>query len=307
KGWSSTKLRGSGRRLPLLALGTGGMGGQSARAVIAFALRAGYRHLDSAVTYPSFPEELQRGLDESGVPRSEVFISTKVSPDAMGFEATQALALRLVEEMPGGYADLCMVHWPDTAEKAPTSAQDPALWSSLERVGTWKALEAAYDAGVCKALGVCNFLVKHLKELLSYARVPPAVNQIEYSPTAPLADVVDFCRAHGIVIEAFAWNRLEVLMQEELLELTHRLSPTPTLHRDFAMQVLMRWFMQQGMVPLFRSERQEVVLQTAEGLLNVPNLTEAQIESLRKPRSDYPWKYYSAAAPWRTPVLATKG
>ncbi|OLQ12724.1 Aldo-keto reductase family 4 member C9 [Symbiodinium microadriaticum] len=112
-----------------------------------------------------------------------------VPPDAMGFEATWALVQRFAEEMPGGYADLCMVHWPNTAEQAPASVKDPELWSVLERVGTWKALEAAHDMGICKALGVSNFMLKHLQELQRYARVPPAVNQIEYSPTAPLTDV----------------------------------------------------------------------------------------------------------------------
>ncbi|CAE7238756.1 yvgN, partial [Symbiodinium natans] len=282
--WVSSPLLGSGRRMPLLALGTGGMGGKSAREIIAFALRAGYRHLDSAMTYPSYPDELQMGLTDSGVAREDVFISTKVPPDAMGFEASHAALQRLAAEMPGGYADLCMVHWPNTADQAPASAKDPALWSALERVGTWKALEAAYDAGICKALGVSNYLVQHLQELLGYARIPPAVNQIEYSPTAPLMDVVHFCRSQGIVLEAFAWNRMEVFMQQELIELAQALSPEDSMRRDFLMQVLMRWFIQRGIVPLFRTERQEVVLGALGSLLALPNLTETQLQSLEKPR-----------------------
>lgn len=306
-GLVSDPLKGSGRRLPLLALGTGGMSGKVAREVIAFALRAGYRHLDSGTMYPSYPDELLQGVADSGVQREKLFITNKVPPDAMGFEATWALVQRFAEEMPGGYADLCMVHWPNTAEQAPASVKDPELWSVLERVGTWKALEAAHDMGICKALGVSNFMLKHLQELQRYARVPPAVNQIEYSPTAPLTDVLDFCRSNGIVVEAFAWNRLEVLVQQELLDLAQSLAPHSTneVHRDFAQQVLMRWFVQQGMVPLFRTERQENILTTAEGLLKVPQLSEAQIQSLYKPRSDYPWKYYGGAVPWTTAVLPT--
>ncbi|CAJ1461967.1 unnamed protein product, partial [Effrenium voratum] len=290
--------------MPLLALGTGGMSGRRAADVIAFALRCGFRHLDSAAIYPSFPDQLSAGLAASGVSRREVFLTTKVPTTAMGFAAAWAHLRRMKDELPGGYADLCMVHWPQPDQPAPPNT-DPVLWEALERAGTWRALEEAHAMGVCRTLGVSNYMVKHLEELLRYAKVRPVVNQVEYSPKAPLLDLLDFCQQERIAISAFAWNRPEVLLQQELVTLAEELQPPKVLERNLLMTVLMRWFMAQGMVPLFRSEREENILAMARSL-ELPELSEAQVAFLRRSDANYPWKYYKNQ-PWNAVVLGPMG
>ncbi|CAL1151297.1 unnamed protein product [Cladocopium goreaui] len=294
----------SGQWMPLLAFGTGGLSGQRASDVISYALKTGYRHLDSAASYPSFPDALLSGFLHSAVPREEVFISTKVPTSAMGFDATKRLLERMKDELLGNYADLCMVHWPQSAV-APPENVDPKWWLTLERAGTWQALEAAYDRGICRSLGVSNYLKKHLEELWKYARVKPSVNQLEYTPMAPLQDVLAFCDQHDVAISAFAWNRPHVLNQEELHDLARSLLPEKDLSRELVMKVLMRWFMAQGMAPLFRSSREEVILDMALGLRDIPKLSQGAIDSLRKPISKYPWEYYDGERPWNAAVIAS--
>eukprot|EP00435_Cladocopium_sp_Y103_P026882 s1718_g6.t1 len=266
---STLRRLSSGRWMPLLAFGTGGLSGQRASDVISYALKTGYRHLDSAASYPSFPDALVSGFLQSGVPREEVFLSTKVPTSTMGYDATRRLLERMKDELPGNYADLCMVHWPDSAV-APPENVDPKWWLSLERVGTWKALEEAYDRGICR-----------------------------YTPMAPLLDVLAFCDQHDVAISAFAWNR-----PRELHDLAKSLLPEKDLSRELVMKVLMRWFMAQGMTPLFRSSREEVILDMALGVREIPQLTQGAIDSLRKPISDYPWEYYDGERPWNAAVIA---
>eukprot|EP00434_Breviolum_minutum_P023320 symbB.v1.2.020571.t1/scaffold1736.1/size104137/3 len=131
---------------------------------------------------------------------------------------------------------------------------------------------------------------------MRYARVRPSVNQLEYTPMAPLLEELEFCEDHDIAISAFGWNEAFVLNQEELNVLAETLLPDAEFSRELLMKVLMRWYMAQGMVPLFRSSREEVLLDLAESL--AISMPEEAIDFLRQPISEYPWQYYSGERPW---------
>jgi len=294
-------IRAAAEGMPLVALGTGGgLRGWRAEAIIEYALRTGYRHLDSAVSYASHETAIWRGVEASGVPRKEVFITTKVPPSSMGYRgAASACAERIARELPGGYADLCLLHWPQAEGSGPWEGSRNPEWLVVERAGAWRALEDARDAGTCRAIGVSNFLVKHLEELARYARILPAANQIEYSPSAPLQELVDYCHRHGIVVQAFGWLLPHVLELPKLLEVSKALG-RPLVH------VLLRWFLAQGISPLFKTEREERLLENAEALSDDFELSPVQVAEITQPQEDYPWSFYTwENSPWRTPAMST--
>jgi len=276
------------RQMPLLAFGTGGIKGTRATDLIEYVLRSGYRHLDSALSYPSHTDgSFARGVARSGVPREELFLTTKVPTDSMGFSMARAALKKVREELPGGFADLCLVHWPRSDTKATLVNHE---WQVVERAGTWRAFEEAHDRGLCRAIGVSNYMLKHLRELARYARIQPAVNQIEYAPGAPLGELVEHCRSSGIVLEAFAWLLPHNLEQPGLRHVAARLGRPPVL-------VLMRWFLQQGMVPLWKTDREERVLENTEALSDAFELSPADLDAIAGPtRNDYPWSYYKGDA-----------
>merc|ERR1711865_843918 len=114
--------------------------------------------------------------------------------------------------------------------------------SVVERAGTWRALEQAFESGICKAIGVSNYMVKHLQELDRYARVKPSVNQLEYSPTVPLMDVDAYCRENGIVLQAFGWRHPDVLEHPTVRRLAAELGRSSS-------EVVVLWMLQQGQAP----------------------------------------------------------
>eukprot|EP00927_Polykrikos_kofoidii_P077168 TRINITY_DN74139_c0_g1_i1.p1 TRINITY_DN74139_c0_g1~~TRINITY_DN74139_c0_g1_i1.p1 ORF type:complete len:442 (+),score=59.15 TRINITY_DN74139_c0_g1_i1:48-1373(+) len=290
----SPGLHGRGDGMPLLALGTAGLLGESGVLVLDFALRAGYRHLDSAIMYANH-KTVKLAVDRSGVERSEIFITSKIPPNMMGFKkATDAVAL-FRDELPGGYADLCLVHWPYVESADVQTAE----WTVVQRAGTWRALEEAFDAGTCRALGVSNFMVKHLQELRRYARIPPVVNQFEFSPLAPFADLVAYCREHGILVEAFGWRRDDVLEDPGLRQVAAELGRP--VH-----EVLALWFLQQGMVPIYKSSRLERLLEYAKVLDDEKaTLSPGQLARIGADRAmpNYQWRYYKSEKPWTCPTM----
>eukprot|EP00929_Paragymnodinium_shiwhaense_P045637 TRINITY_DN23291_c0_g1_i2.p1 TRINITY_DN23291_c0_g1~~TRINITY_DN23291_c0_g1_i2.p1 ORF type:complete len:381 (+),score=96.23 TRINITY_DN23291_c0_g1_i2:173-1315(+) len=293
----SPPLHGRGAGMPLVALGTAGLLGELGVQAVDFSLRAGYRHLDSAIMYANH-REVRLGLERSGVPREEVFLTTKIPPEMMGFEKATSAVASIRDELPGNYADLCLVHWPFS--KASDDKATPE-WTIIERAGTWRALEQAFKEGVCAAIGVSNYLVKHLEELQAYAEVPPSVNQLEYSPLAPWDDLNAYCKDHGILLQAFGWRRPET-------------ADSPAVQRAAAAsgrsadEVLALWLLQHGQVPLYKSKNFERLLAHAELLDEAkPVLSPEQLEEIGSQRlPQYPWRYYKDDAlwPWSMPVMA---
>lgn len=292
----SPPLHGRGMGMPLLALGTGGLRGFKAVTVVERALRMGYRHIDTALMYENH-EQIRAGLEQSGVPRDEVFLTTKIPPSMMGFKAAGEATARIRAELPGNYADLCLVHWPFSEGAARTPE-----WQIVERAGTWRAMEEAFDDGTCRAIGVGNYMVKHLEELRSYARVPPSATQMEFSPLAPLEALTAYCRQHGIMIMAFGWRREAVLGH----------GATQDLARDLGvstMNAVALWLLQQQHSPIYESSRLERLLEYAEVADEArPPLRPEQVSALAAhAAADYPWGFYAGQngnpTPWQTTVM----
>lgn len=219
--------------MPLFGLGTyrTPRGGATRDAVLT-AIDAGYRSIDTAAQYGN-EAEVGAAVRQSGVAREDVFVTTKLHQEEHG----EARALRgfegSLERLGLDYVDLFLVHWPGGGERA----------------GTWRALEHILHDGRARAIGVSNYMVRHLDEMLGYASVLPAVNQIELHPFnyESRTDVVEFCRAHTIFVEGYSpLAKARRLDDGTVAALAARIERTPA-------QVMIRWSLQHSIITIPKS------------------------------------------------------
>lgn len=205
---------------------------------VAAALAAGYRHFDTASFYDT-EQALGDALKAAGVPREELFLTSKLWKDEMGYENAFAAFERSLQKLGTDYLDLYLIHWPRTDDLT-------AEWRQLDR-DTWRALEELYRAGRVRAIGVSNFLPHHLRNLMETAEIAPMVNQIEFHPGYPQTWNVEFCKAHGILPEAWSpLGRTRVLQDERLAGIAAKYGKTVA-------QLCVRFALQCGVVPLPKS------------------------------------------------------
>jgi diketogulonate reductase-like aldo/keto reductase len=230
-----------GIAMPRLGLGVfQARRGDETRNAVVEALRRGYRHVDTARVYGN-EKDVGEGIRESGVPRREVFVTTKLWNDDHGYDAAlRAFDLSLAR-LGLEWIDLYLLHWPVQGK----------------RLESWRALERLLGERRVRAIGVSNFMVPHLEELLEVATVVPAVNQIELSPFLQQRDVCAFCAARGIVLEAYSpLTKGERLGHPVVTGVARRLGRTPA-------QVLLRWGLQHDFVVLPKSTRAPRIAENA--------------------------------------------
>jgi diketogulonate reductase-like aldo/keto reductase len=231
----------TGASIPVVGLGVWQTPrGDGTRDAVATALRIGYRHVDTARIYGN-ERDVGLGLRDSGVPRDQVFVTTKLWNDDQGYDA----ALRAFDASLGrlglDYVDLYLLHWPVAGK----------------RLESWRALERLHGDQRARAIGVSNFMPSHLKELLAHAHVAPSVDQIEVSPFLQQRDTRDFCARHQIVVEAYS-----PLTHGQRLDHPIVTAIAARVGRSAA-QVLLRWSLQHGMVVLPKSTREARIRENA--------------------------------------------
>ncbi|KXZ54115.1 hypothetical protein GPECTOR_5g217 [Gonium pectorale] len=235
----------SGHHMPTIGLGVyrSAPGSETYDAVLS-ALRLGYRHIDTAQLYGN-EADVGRAVRDSGVPREQVFVTSKLWRDSYGTESGLAAVRASVERSGLGWLDLMLLHSPSA---------DPG-----RREAAWRALEAAVQQVVCgavwcgvggnlvRSIGVSNFGEAHLEKLMRGATVQPAVNQVEVHPFLQRRELVAYCRQRGIVVEAYSpLSKGSKLADPRVTSVAERLGVTPA-------QVLLRWSLQHGLVPLPKS------------------------------------------------------
>lgn len=188
----------NGVMIPAIGYGTYKATNQDGYSVILDAIRAGYRHLDTAKVYEN-EEEVGRAVRESGIPREEFFLTSKLDRNLLGYENAKRELDRSLMRLGTEYLDLYLMHWP----RADYGKQDFDRWETLD-IETWRAFEELQETGKIRAIGVSNFLVHHLENLLPYCKVIPAVNQLELHPGYLQEETVAYCRDRGIVPEAWS-------------------------------------------------------------------------------------------------------
>jgi diketogulonate reductase-like aldo/keto reductase len=227
---STATLRG-GLEIPLLGLGVyQARPGSETRNAVEAALRIGYRHIDTARAYGN-ERDVAEGIKASGIPREQIHLTTKLWNSDHGYDealrACDASLARLGLEQ----VDLYLVHWPVQGLRGET----------------WRAMERLRADGKARAIGVSNYTVRHLEELLGRAQEPPAVNQVELHPFLQQRELAEFCAGNGIVVEAYAPLVRARRMDDAALR------RVAARHGVTAAQVLVRWGLQQGFVVLPKS------------------------------------------------------
>jgi diketogulonate reductase-like aldo/keto reductase len=238
---STVKLRG-GVEMPVLGLGVWQSApGEETRRAVAEALAAGYRHVDTARAYRN-EADVGAAVRESGVPRREVFVTTKLWNADHGYEKALRAIDTSLESLGMEQVDLYLVHWPVEGL----------------RHDTWRAMERILADGKARAIGVSNYTARHLDELLSRSNEPPAVNQVEFSPFLHQRELLEHCRRNGIQLEAYGpLVRGHKLDHPVLERIARKHGRTPA-------QVLLRWGIQHELVVIPKSVRPERIRENAD-------------------------------------------
>lgn len=204
------------------------------------AIQHGYRSIDTAAIYGN-EEGVGRGIAESGVAREELFITSKVWNADLGYESTLAAYETSLKKLGLDYLDLYLIHWPKAG-----------LYKDA-----WRALETLYKAGKVKAIGVSNFQIHHLEDLLADAEIKPMINQVEYHPRLTQKELHAYCTETGIQLEA--WSPL---MQGQLLD-NPVLKEIADRHGKSVAQVILRWDLQHGVVTIPKSTNEHRIAENA--------------------------------------------
>ncbi|WP_282034962.1 aldo/keto reductase [Metabacillus indicus] len=207
---------------------------------VKWAIEAGYKSIDTAAIYGN-EEGVGQAIKESGVAREELFITTKVWNADQGYDSTLKAFDESMKKLGLEYLDLYLVHWPVKGKYKET----------------WKALETLYKEGKVKAIGVSNFQVHHLKDVMEDAEIVPMVNQVEYHPRLTQKELHAFCKENSIQLEA--WSPL---MQGKLLD-DETLTEIAEKHGKSVAQVILRWDLQNGVVTIPKSVKEHRIYDNA--------------------------------------------
>lgn len=187
-----------GNMIPKIGFGTYKSTVDAGHKVVLDAIKAGYRLIDTAKVYEN-EEDVARAIKESGIPREEFFITSKLDRNMLGYENARSELEKTLKRLEIDHIDMYLLHWPRSDYGHP----DFNDWKRLD-IESWKALEEMQSEGKIRSIGVSNFLPHHLQNLLDHTDVIPAVNQLELHPGYMQPFACDFCRQHGIVLEAWS-------------------------------------------------------------------------------------------------------
>jgi diketogulonate reductase-like aldo/keto reductase len=233
-----------GHAIPGLGLGVFQMEpGATTRQAVEWAIEAGYRMIDTAALYDN-ERDVGEGVRASGLPRDEVFVTTKLWHSEHGFESSQRAFRQSLARLGFDYVDLYLIHWP----RAP---------SPQVRLDSWRGLEKLRSDGLVRSIGVSNYTVRHLQEILEASDAVPVVNQVELHPFVYDPALVEFCTKHRIRLEAWAPITRGRRFDDPVIAATAR------AHGRSPAQVLIRWGLQHGFVEIPKSSHRERIVENA--------------------------------------------
>ncbi|WP_291076012.1 MULTISPECIES: aldo/keto reductase [unclassified Empedobacter] len=199
----------NGIEIPAIGFGTWLLEGEKVIEPLKIALTKGYTHIDTAAIYKN-EKEIGTVLKAENVDRSKLFITSKCWNSERGYEKAMAAFEQTLADLQTDYLDLYLIHWPAN------ETQFPDTWAELN-AGTWQAFEEIYKSGKAKAIGVSNFNINHLEALFETAEIKPMVNQIEIHPGHSQPELVDFCKQHNLLVEAWSPLGSGRILENELI------------------------------------------------------------------------------------------
>lgn len=249
----------NGVEIPEFGLGVFKVSDDEAGENVKNAIINGYRLIDTAQIYGN--EEgtgrgIKAGLEAAGLKREDIFITSKVWNNHISYDETIAAFYESLNKLDLDYLDLYLIHWPGN--------------HAFEE--SWKALEFLYKEGKIRAIGVSNFNKSHLEELFSFSSVTPVLNQIEYHPKLTQRDLIDFCKKHDILVQA--WSPLmqgQILTNETILKIAE-------IHNRNAAQIVLRWGLQNNILLVSKSVKTERIISNAE--LDDFSLTKEEMDTI---------------------------
>ena len=240
----------NGKTIPCIGYGTYKTSEEEVYDAVIAAIKAGYRHIDTAAFYKN-EAGVGRAVRECGVPREEIFVTSKVWNTNRGYENTKKAFAESMERLGLEYMDLYLIHWPANKKQF----GDEAKKINAE---TWRALEELYAEGKVRAIGLSNFLPHHIEELMEGAKVKPMVDQIEFHPGWAQLEVSEYCRKKDIVVEAWSpLGRKDALDNEVLREIGAK-------YQKGTAQVCIRWIIQHGILPLPKTVNPDRMAENAD-------------------------------------------
>ena len=225
----------NGLKMPILGYGVYQVTKEECERCVLDALKAGYRSIDTAQSYFN-EEEVGNAIEKSGVPREEIFLTTKVWIEHYGYENTKASVLESMRKLKTDYLDLCLLHQP-----------------FADYYSAWRALEDLYEEGKIRAIGISNFYPDRMIDIASFSRIRPMVNQVETHPFNQQITAKSYMDKYGIQIEAwapFGEGRGGLFQNEMLMEIGKKYGKTTA-------QVMLRWHIQRGVVVIPKSTHYE--------------------------------------------------
>ena len=230
----------NGIEMPILGFGVFQIPDQAeCEQAVCDAIEAGYRLIDTAASYKN-EEAVGKAIKRSSIPREELFITTKLWTQDTGYEKTKAAFMRSLEKLQLDYLDLFLIHQP---------------YGDI--YGSWRAMEELYHEGKVKAIGVCNFGMDRLIDLIIHNEIIPAINQVETHPFNQQIDSSKYMKEHGVQIESwapFAEGRNNMFQNEILVSLAEK-------HNKSVAQVVLRWLTQRGIVAIPKSVHKERIIE----------------------------------------------
>ncbi len=231
--------------------------------IVKTAIDCGYRHIDTAYAYQN-EAAVGRAIRGCGLKRNELFITSKLDNPDHGYENTLKEFEITMNNLGLDYLDLYLIHWP-----RPIQCRDN--WKEMNE-GSWKAFEELYQAGKIKAIGVSNFLEHHIEAILETATIAPMVDQLELHPQYVQREAVTYCKDHRIIVEAWSPLLKGHLNHPLLLEIAKKYHKT-------AAQLLLRWSLQHGFLPLPKASSAERIRENAD--IFDFEISEEDIEALK--------------------------
>ena len=227
-----------GNEIPIIGFGTYKSTEQEGVESVVSAISQGYTLIDTAAIYGN-EEAVGKGIEASGVPRENLFITTKLWRDSLGYESAKRELEKSLNRLRLDYVDLYLIHWP-------ANAKNFSDWRKTN-ADTWRAMEELQADGKIKSIGVSNFFQTHLEALFQAAHVKPAINQIEFHPGYWQRELVDYCKGQNIVVEAYSpLARGRIFGNSDLMAIAEK-------YKRSVSQVCLRWIIQHDVVAIPKS------------------------------------------------------
>ncbi|MED4941997.1 aldo/keto reductase [Heyndrickxia coagulans] len=259
----------NGVAIPKIGLGTWQVpNGETTYHAVSFALKNGYRHIDTAYAYHN-EESVGKAVRDSGIDRRDIFVTSKLPAEIKSYDKALKTFDETMENLGLEQLDLYLIH-------APWPWSEKGADYTKENIEVWKAMEKIYESGRCRAIGVSNFSGSDLKAVMENAKIKPMVNQIRYFIGHTQEDVTAFCRDNGILVEAYSpLTTGKILENAEIQKIADKYGKTLP-------QVCIRYCLQKGVLPLPKSTHEAFILQNADVDFEISNEDMQYLDQLKE-------------------------